>query len=134
MQKHFRVLFVFENIVRDFIDSRLTELYGANWFDDHGTASMKKKVENRKKGEESNQWHGGIQREPIYYLDFGDLGKLLVNSWHDFDVFFPNQSWVLSRLDEAQRSRNVVAHTNLLKSEDGKRLEMYLRDWINQVG
>ena len=46
----------------------------------------------------------------------------------------PNQPWVLSRLNEAKRSRNVIAHTNLLASDEITRLEMYLRDRIKQIG
>jgi hypothetical protein len=41
--------------------------------------------------------------------------------------------WVQSRISEAERTRNVIAHTNVLAAEEGERLEMYLRDWIKQV-
>ena len=34
---------------------------------------MKKKVEQRREMEQKNQWHAGRNREPIFYLDFGDL-------------------------------------------------------------
>jgi hypothetical protein len=67
-------------------------------------------------------------------MDFGDLAKLIINNWEEFDDLLPNQSWVQSRLDEAERSRNVIAHTNILSSEESSRLEMYLRDWIKQIG
>ena len=134
MRRHYRILFVFENVVRDFINSRLLELFGVNWFEDRCTTSMKKKVETRRAGEKANRWHGGIHRDAIYYLDFGDLSKLLTNNWSSFEEFFPSQLWVQSRLEDAERSRNVIAHTNLLKSEDGERLKMHLGDWLRQVG
>ncbi len=55
-------------------------------------------------------------------------------NWPVFKDYFPDQAWVSSRIKESERSRNVIAHTNDLASEEGARLEMHLRDWINQIG
>lgn len=134
MQRSFRTLFVLENVVRSLIDERLTDKYGANWFDSKATAPMKGKLSDRKAKEEKNQWHTGRNKEPLFYMDFGDLAKLIVNNWSEFEDLLPTQSWVQSRLDEAERSRNVIAHTNILSSEEASRLDMYLRDWIKQIG
>lgn len=134
MQKSYRILFVLENVVRGLIRERMEDKHGSAWFDTVATVPMKSKVEDRKKKEEKNQWHTGRNKEPYYYVDFGDLAKLIVNNWAEFDDLLPNQSWVQSRLEEAERSRNVIAHTNLLSSEEASRLEMYLRDWIKQIG
>lgn len=134
MQQSFRTLYVLENLVRALIDERLNDKYGANWFDAKATAPMKAKLRDRKEKEEKHQWHTGRNKEPLFYMDFSDLAKLIVNNWAEFEDLLPNQSWVQSRLDEAERSRNVIAHTNILSSEEASRLEMYLRDWIKQIG
>lgn len=133
MQRWYRMLFVFENLVRDFLIKRFSELDGENWFEKRATIPMKKKVEDRKKEEEKNQWHAGRNKEPIYYLDFGHLGLLITNHWDVFKDFFDNQPWVISRIQDAERTRNVIAHTNLLSAEEGARLEMYLRDFLRQI-
>jgi hypothetical protein len=134
MQRWYRILFVFENLVRDFVITRLSELDGENWFDARATVDMKKKVDDRKKKEEKNQWHAGRNKQSIYYLDFGDLGLLITNHWAVFKDFFDNQAWIVSRIQDAERTRNVIAHTNLLAPEEGVRLEMYLRDFVRQIG
>lgn len=134
MQKYFRLLFVFENLIRDFVTLRCTEADGPDWFDKRANADMKKKVASRKESEQRNQWHTGRDEHPINYIDFGDLGLLMINNWSLFKDFFPNQAWVTSRLQEGERTRNVIAHTNVLASEEGARLEMYLRDWLAQTG
>lgn len=134
MQRWYRILFVFENLVRDFIITRLRELDGENWFEIRATPAMKKKVEKREKDEKKNQWHVGRNKQPIYYLDFGDLGLLITNNWTVFKDFIDNQAWIISRIQDAERTRNVIAHTNLLSSEEGERLEMYLRDFLRQIG
>ncbi|MFV2045120.1 MAG: Swt1 family HEPN domain-containing protein [Anaerolineales bacterium] len=134
MQRYYRLLYVFENLVRDFIITRLSEVDGEDWFENRTSAPMKKKVEDRKADESKNSWHIGRNDHPIYYLDFGDLGLLIQNNWAEFSDFLESQTWVLSRIQEAERTRNVIAHTNLLASEEGERLELYLRDWILQIG
>lgn len=134
MQHSFRSLFILENVVRSLIDARLKDKYGINWFESKATSPMKGKLRDRKAKEEKNQWHTGRNKQPLFYMDFSDLAKLIVNNWAEFEDLLPTQSWVQSRLDEAERSRNVIAHTNVLSSEEASRLEMYLRDWINQIG
>lgn len=134
MQKYFRFLYVFENIVRDFVDSTFSEIDGDDWFEKRSTREMKVKLENRKKNEENNQWHVGRNEHPLFYLDFSDLSLLITNHWDIFRDFLPDQAWVTSRIKESERTRNVIAHTNDLAAEEGVRLEMHLRDWIKQIG
>jgi hypothetical protein len=134
MQRCYRLLFAFENLVREFIADRFLESDGPDWFVKRVTATMKKKYEDRKAAEQKNQWHAGRNTHAIYYLDFGDLGLLIINHWPDFKDLLPNQAWLQSRIQEVERTRNVIAHTNTLTPEEGDRLEMYLRDWVKQVG
>ena len=135
MQKRFRVLYVFENLVREFIDTTFKDAGdGDDWFDKRATGDMKKKVADRKKSEENNQWHIGRNEHALFYLDFSDLSLLIINHWSIFKDFFPDQAWVSSRIRESERTRNVIAHTNDLAAEESARLEMHLRDWINQIG
>jgi hypothetical protein len=133
MQRAYRMLFVFENLLRDFINQRFTEVDGETWFDARATSAMKQRVIDRKEKEERNQWHIGRNEQSIFYLDFGDLGLLIINHWPNFKDFFEGQAWVQSRIQEAERTRNVIAHTNVLAVEESDRLEMYLRDWMKQV-
>lgn len=134
MRRYFRMLYVYENLVRQFIIDRFTEEDGENWFDKRASRDMKKSFEKRKKAEEKNKWHIGRNKHPIFYLDFGDLALLIINNWKVFSDFFPDQSWIKTRISETERSRNIIAHTNRLDADEGVRLEMHLRDWISQIG
>jgi hypothetical protein len=134
MQRAYLLLFTLENIVRELISSRLEEADGVDWFEKRAATPMKTKIADRKQKEQRDLWHSGRNKQPIYYLDFGDLSKLMVNHWAEFEDLLPGQPWVQARLDEAERSRNVIAHTNVLAAEEVDRLEMYLTDWIKQIG
>lgn len=134
MQRAYRLLYVLENLVRNFIDQRFTEVdRRPDWWDARATADMKRKLADRKKEEEKNLWHAGRSDAPLFYIDFGDLALLIMNHWPVFKDFFPNQVWISSRIQETERSRNVIAHTNRLPEVEAARLEQALRDWIAQV-
>jgi hypothetical protein len=134
MQRAYRLLYVFENLVRNFIDQRFTEVdKRPDWWDARASADMKRKLTDRKAEEQKNAWHAGRNPAPLFYLDFGDLALLIMNHWSVFKDFFPNQAWISSRIQETERSRNVIAHTNQLPEVEAARLEQYLRDWIAQV-
>lgn len=134
MQRAYRLLYVFENLVRNFIDQRFTEVdKKPDWWDGRASSDMKKKLDQRKQEEQKNLWHPGRSDSPLFYVDFGDLALLIINHWPVFKDFFPNQAWVSSRIQETERSRNVIAHTNLLPEAEATRLEQHLRDWIAQV-
>lgn len=135
MQRYYRMLYIFENLVREFVDATFKdEDKKDDWFDIRANKEMKKKLEARKASEEKNQWHKGRNDHPLYYMDFGDLALLIINHWSIFKDYFPDQAWVSSRIKDTERTRNVIAHTNQLSSEEGVRLEMHLRDWLNQIG
>ena len=64
---------------------------------------------------------------------FGDLASIIIAQWPEFDELFPSQDWVRVRLTELERSRNIIAHGNLLPEPEIERLEQYLLDWVRQV-
>lgn len=84
MQRCYRLLFVLENVVREFVREVLEEIDSEQWFEKRASRDMKKKVDDRKAAEAKNQWHTGRNAHPIYYLDFGDLALLIQSHWADF--------------------------------------------------
>jgi hypothetical protein len=126
--------FCLENALRELIHERLTENYGAEWWDARSSAKLKEKVEDRRDKEGANRWHIARGEHAIYYTDFGDLKSLLQSNWTDFEDLFPDQNWVLSRITELEASRNVIAHSNTLDDRELSRIRLYLQDWIKQVG
>lgn len=134
MQRNYRLIFVFENVLRELISSRLNEVEGADWFSKCASKNLKRKVQSRQENERRNAWHPGIDGEDICYLDLTDLNQLIADTWHHFEDFFPTPSWIETRITEVARSRNVVAHKNLLTAEESARIEMYLKDLLRQVG
>ena len=137
MSETYQLFYLLENTIRSFILSTFQSEYpSTDWWDKRVPVSIKITVENRKKKENKNRWHGKRGNHPIFYTNFGDLKDIIINghNWTKFNFFFPDQHWVISRLNDLELSRNIIAHNNLLPKDEVKRIEMYFRDWIKQIG
>ena len=128
----YSLFYCFENSVRDLVSQRLQERKGPDWWTSVPKA-VQDRVEGRKKDAENNKWHRATVDNNIDFTLFGDLASTIIKEWQEFEELFPSQSWVKTRLDELERSRNVIAHGNVLPDEEIERIEQYLGDWLRQV-
>jgi hypothetical protein len=103
-------LYVVENYLRIFVDT----IRGQNQGDFKMPKSITKAITVRKEAENRNQWIRVRGDSELFYLDFTDLGKLILNNWEFFKFYFPDQAWISSKIDELGNCRNLVAHNSLL--------------------
>lgn len=134
MGEIYTFFYCFENSARELIESRLREDLGGNWWDKGVPQAVRKKVADRRDNEEANRWHQARGASDIFYADFGDLSKIVVANWTCFEDLFPSQDWVRNRFSDLEMSRNVIAHNGILAEVEVNRIELYLRDWLQQVG
>lgn len=123
-----------ENSARALIRHRLEAVHGENWWDLAASKEMKRKVMDRLALEKKNRWHQPRGGHPLQYSDFGDLKDLICNAWVNFKDIFPDQHWIASRLSDLEKSRNVIAHNNVLGDAEIRRIRLYFDDWCKQVG
>jgi hypothetical protein len=127
------LFYCFENLVRELVAQRLEERKGPNWWTECVPESVRRRVEQKRGDTEKNKWHQAVYQRDIDLTLFGDLAATIIKEWQEFDDLFPSQAWVKQRLDELERSRNVIAHANLLPEPEIDRIERYLEDWLRQV-
>lgn len=124
----------FENGVRSFIEERLLEKVGANWWDSAVSAEIKRQAENKRKDEEQIRWHGARGSSHLSYVQLGDLALIIQNKHDLFKELIPSVEWAREIFRTLERSRNVIMHSGQLKLADVERVAMNIRDWIRQVG
>jgi hypothetical protein len=134
MSRLYVAFFCFENSVRELVAQKLRDAYGDNWWDTRVPTNIQSKVENRKKQEENNKWHQPRSRVNINYTDFGDMPGIILNNWTEFEDLFNSQEWVKARFGDMEKSRNVIAHNNVLEDEEIERIRLYLHDWARIAG
>lgn len=132
MSYAYTLFYCFENSVRELVAQRLQERKGATWWNSV-PSNVRKRVDGKKEEIEANPWHQAVIGADINFTLFGDLASIIVSEWVEFEELFPTQDWVRVRLNELERSRNVIAHGNLLPDSEIERIEQYLDDWLRQV-
>lgn len=124
----------FENSVRTFIEERLLEKIGANWWDDAVSADVRRRADERRREEEQIRWHGSRGTSNLAYLELGDLALIIQNNHAVFKDLVPTVEWAREIFRSLERSRNVIMHSGQLKIADVERVAMNIRDWVRQVG
>ncbi|MCK4816327.1 hypothetical protein KA005_11210 [bacterium] len=125
--------YILENSIRVVIKRILENNHGDKWWDTRVPRPVCDNVEDRKRKEAKNPWHGKRGQHEIFYSGFGDLKRIILNNWGDFKDLFPSQPWITQKLAELEHPRNVLAHHNPVSTTDQQRIDLYFHDWISLV-
>jgi HEPN superfamily Swt1-like protein len=133
MSHIYTAIAAFENSARKFIQDRLLEEVGADWWD-QVPAPVRTSAEKRKKDEEQARWHGARGTSLIFYTQLGDLVKIMRGQIEHFEDHIQSIDWAQQIFRALERSRNVIMHGGELAMNDIERVAMNIKDWLNQVG
>ena len=108
MSKAYEYLYCLENILRDFLDQhpQKTEFKIPN--------AVNKAITERKSEEAKNKWLPLRGNNAFYYIDFKDLGSIIGNNWDLFKDQFPSQYWIIAKIEDLTRCRNLTAHNSYI--------------------
>jgi Swt1-like HEPN len=134
MARIYSLMYCFENSVRTLIRERLSEKYGADWWNNSVPNKIHSIAESRYKSANDNSWLEGQRYDLLSFVEFGHLADIIVYKWDDFSDLIPSQQWIKQRMDELEQARNYIAHNRLLLPSEFKRIEMYITDWNRVVG
>lgn len=129
----FVAIYSFENTVREFVEKKLLEEVGDNWWDDAVPESIRKKATARKDEEDKIKWHTQRGESLIQYVDFGDLSSIINKKWDLFEAHLNSFEWVNQLFKSMERSRNVIMHSGYLSKTDVERVGALIRDWYSQT-
>lgn len=129
----YSAIHAFENSVRAFVKTGLTEEHSEDWWSKVPN-KIQTRVATRMNDEAKFRWHGARGGSEIEYCDFGDLSSIIITNWAIFEAVLNDVEWVKSILSILERSRNIVMHGGSLDRQDIERIGMNIRDWIRQAG
>lgn len=124
----------FENSVRAFIEKKLLEEIGENWWTTAVDEGIRKKAEGRMEDEKKIRWHTPRGLSPINYTEMKHLTDTIRRNWKLFEPHLITFDWAANILDTVERSRNVIMHSGELGVRDVERIGSHIKDWIRQVG
>jgi len=135
MSEAYIYLYVVENTIRLFIDSVAKNYYGNVYFNKLKlNREIKSNLGIRKEDERKNQWLRVRGDSDIFYLDFDDLGSIIRNNWQIFQDFFPSQEWIVTKIDELSKCRNLVAHNSIIDKDERDLVRVNFTQILKQIG
>lgn len=134
MSSVYIALYCAENMLRDFIVDRLSEINGIAWWEKCVPSKVQKEVQKLKDNEEKNKYYSNRANSNIGYTMLGNLTNIIIHNWDNFSDIIPSQAWITSRMDDLEMSRNIIMHTGLLPDIEMERIESIVRDLIKQLG
>ena len=125
----YRILFQLENRLRKFVERKLRDKYGPEWWEKGISQSVRNKVDQRKKEEASIGWQVSETGSNLEYLLFEHLETIITNNWNEvFQPIFGDQHRISLKLKELETLRHAIAHTRTLSRDGFTRLEQYSSD------
>jgi len=134
MSSIYIALYCAENMLRDFIVDRLSEIHGVNWWEERVPKKVKDEVKKLKSREEKNKYYSNRANSNIGYTMLCNLTQIIISNWDDFSDIIPTQAWITSRMDDLEMSRNIIMHMGLLPDIEMERIESIVRDLVKQLG
>ena len=132
MSEVYLYLYCIENSIRVFIDKKLFETYGINYFDKLDEI-LKRKIAQRKKNEEKNKWLSFRGSSYLFYLDFKDLSSIIIKEWEVFQKYFPTQNWIATKIEDLSEVRNLIAHNSYVSEKEIKLMKSYFEIILHQI-
>ena len=135
MAQVYTAIAAFENAARKFIQDRLLEECGADWWNhDNIPKAVRDGAQKRKNDEEQHRYHQTRGASMIFYTQMGDLVSIMQKKEEAFEDYITSLAWARQLFGAVERSRNVIMHSGELSMNDIQRVGMNIRDWLQQVG
>lgn len=135
MSEAYIYMYAIENTLRLFIEKVCVENYGENYFETiKKTKAINNKLKQRKKDAESKIWLSFNSSSDIFYLDFIELGDIIKMNWSDFKPYFPDQDFIIPKINEIADIRNRIAHNSYIGDTERVILKAYYNMILAQIG
>jgi hypothetical protein len=134
MARVYTAIASFENAARKFIQDRLLEEFGADWWEKKVPKAVRGQADRRKADEAQHRYHASRGTSMIFYTQMADLVSIIQTNEDAFSDYIPSVEWARQVFGTVERSRNVIMHSGELSMNDMQRVGMNIRDWLQQVG
>lgn len=134
MSEVYIFIYCIENSLRIFIEKCCKNEFGDELFDKINlTTELKNTIRNRKTDENKHQWLPIRGNNDLFYLDLSDLGKVIQMNWNIFKKYFPDQNWIIGKIEEISRCRNLIAHNSYIEDDEKFLLSVEYKQILKQI-
>lgn len=129
MAEYYKIFYMLENFIRDFVSSILEEENGEDWWESCVPDVIK---DSAKKSRERELSAGVTPRssDMLEYITFGELADIIKYNMRLFSGFFPNVKGFEGVMGRLNTLRGPIMHCGVLAEDEVLRLKLSVRDWF----
>jgi hypothetical protein len=130
----FKLFFVFENYMRDFILTVLSEADKENWWD-AVPQNVRDDVTKLEDAEDKKKWMNLDSRGKLSLTTLGQLISIIddTNNWKKYFEPLIGDKGLLQQTRLVVHTRNTICHMSIVTEEEHERLKQVMRDWFRVV-
>lgn len=128
MSKAYLMLYCVENTLRLFIEGKAKLMSNPLFLSN----TVKKKIQDRKNNESKNKYLAIRGDSDLFYLDFKELGDVIVNNPSILSSFL-NEMWVKVKVEELGNIRNLIAHNSFIGELETKIIAANYESILRQI-
>jgi Swt1-like HEPN len=128
MAPHYEIFYSLERTIRALVVDSLKSADGEDWWRNRVPQTIRREAEKAQQ-REIDKAVTPRSDHPIDYMNFGELGQIIVANWDVFDQTFTSQKAVERVVASLNTLRGPIAHCSLLAEDEVVRLRLSVRDW-----
>lgn len=130
MAEYYRIFYMLENYIRDFVNTVMTEAVGEEWWD----TDVPDNIKDAARRSRERELHSGVtprSDENIQYITFGELMGIMSANWSHFAGIFPSPKGLENVMGRLNTLRGPIMHCGELAEDEVLRLKLSVRDWFD---
>jgi hypothetical protein len=129
MAEYYKLFYMLENDIREFINETLKAAHGSDWWKVCAPEAAKSEFETNRKRELDS---GVTARSdnPLDYVTFGQLGDIIKKNYIQFGGLLSSEAALGRAMYSLNLLRGPIAHCGLLAEDEVARLRLAVTDWF----
>jgi Swt1-like HEPN len=128
MAPHYEVFYSLERTIRALVVDTLKSAEGESWWKERVPQAIRRDAEKAQQ-REIDRAVTPRSDHPIDYINFGELGQIIIQNWEVFDQTFTSVKAVERVMASLNTLRAPIAHCSPLAEDEVVRLRLSVRDW-----
>jgi len=128
----YRLFFVFENYLREFIVETITKNGTETWWDKLPT-DVQQEIDKLEENEEIKRWMALGSRDKSALMTYTQLLKVIDHCWQDYFKDIVRDKALVQQTRLIAHLRNTLCHMTNISDEEMERIKQVIRDWFRVV-
>ena len=128
----YRLFFVFENYLREFVIDVLTKSGTETWWE-KVPKDVQDEVEKNEDNEETKVWMALGSRDKSALLTYPQLLRIIDHNWKDDFKEIIRDRALIQEARHISHLRNTLCHMSNISEEEEGRIRQVMRDWFRVV-